>query len=92
MAASVAASVAAAPTAVPMRRLCREAAVADFDPVAAAVWKMLELAPGIRNLKLSGGTANFTMFADYLRRQFDLFVLRDPHPELAVLRGMEKMR
>ncbi len=77
--------------AIPME-LCREAAAADFDPVAVAVRKMLELAPGIRNLKLSGGTANFTMFADYLRRQFDLFVLRDPHPELAVLRGMEKMR
>lgn len=72
--------------------LCREAAAADLYPVAAAVRKMLELAPGIRNIKLSGGTANFTLLAEYLRREFDVFVLRDPHPELAVLRGMEKVR
>jgi len=30
--------------------------------------------------------------AAILRREFDVFVLRDPHPELAVLRGMEKVR
>ncbi|MDD5662821.1 MAG: rod shape-determining protein [Victivallaceae bacterium] len=41
------------------------------------------------HIKITGGMANCKLLLDYLRQELKLFVVRDPHPELALLHAME---